>query len=973
MPTTAAPDDKPEETAEKAAYRADEIVRVSIFLEGDSTIDAGYSIEGIGTNKRAIAYREKLEKQQDKMAAKISKEVLSGKELDVVWNLTLITNLISARVRYGDIEKIAKIKGVKEVVIEPVFQLTEEDTQPNMVNARDMTGSNGTNATKYQGAGSKLAIIDTGLDLEHQSFNEDAFLHAVGEYDTEVDLLTAEEVAAVWDQLNFAKQHSNYSAAGSYYNAKIPFIANYVDGNQDVTHLNDKQEEHGSHVAGIATANRYLKIDDQYVDAAETVGVVGQAPDAQIFVMKVFGSNGGASPTDYMAGVEDALILGADSVNLSLGSSNPGTTFDTSYTNIIEKLVKSGMVVCISAGNNTSWDVQKQLYADDINYHTGGSPGSFTYSFGVASVDDSGTATPYIVFDGTLESRYNEMPSDNPKALFTSLAGTYEYVYIDTVGNAAEFDALADQLAGKIVMCNRGTITFAEKANNSAAAGAAGTIIVNNQAGAMTGVSMGSDYQYSIPVIGILQSVGQDLKNQAEAHLSSSTGLSFNYYTGTIKIGSAGDLKPLDYYSMSSFSAWGVPGSLILKPEITTPGGSVMSLNGYHQNASGGGYSGGHDEYELMSGTSMAAPQVTGLVAAIAQYYREENIAERTGLTLRQFALSMLMATSVPLKEEASGHYYSLLNQGSGLANLEAAVTAKSFIRMSENDGTLTAILGMAADGKVKAEVGDDPTRSGEFTYTFTITNFSDETVTYALNTDLFTQKIETKNDVDLLAHQTTAIEGVTTYVINVDVDQHDVNKDGITDGDDVQAILDYLTKKVSGDDLDLEAAELDGKTGISTRDAYALLAFIKATAANAPGADSFTLEPGKTATVQVNIAIPANGELGKRENGGYVEGFTFITSNTDVTYSIPVLGYYGSWTDPSMFDAVTYVEKLYGSEQTSYFLAANASTNGLRIKNSSTESDRFVTGNPYVIEDKFPEDRLAISNNGTIVSAQYT
>ena len=54
---------------------------------------------------------------------------------------------------------------------------------------------------------------------------------------------------------------------------------------------------------------------------------------------------------------------------------------------------------------------------------------------------------------------------------------------------------------------------------------------------------------------------------------------------------------------MSSFSSWGVPGSLTLKPEITAPGGQIYSVWGTNA-VSGGGY----NKYETMSGTSMAAP-----------------------------------------------------------------------------------------------------------------------------------------------------------------------------------------------------------------------------------------------------------------------------------------------------------------------------------------------------------------------------
>ncbi len=957
------------DSAEAPAHKDTDIVRVSIILDGKSTLDAGYSIEGIGTNKKAISYRAALEKKQNKLAKTISSQVLGGKELDVKWNLTLAANLISAEVAYGDIEKIAGLPGVKEVVIENRYVPYEDDSseadRPTMVNARDMTGTNGVNATKYKGAGSRLAIIDTGLDIEHQSFDEEAFLHAIEEDGTLDQLMTAEDVAAVWEQLNFSRKSPSSRPEGSYYSAKIPFIGNYVDNNQNVTHLNDTQEEHGSHVAGISTANRYVKAaDGSFVDAGETYGVVGQAPDAQIFVMKVFGSGGGAYDSDYMVAIEDAIVMGASSVNLSLGSSAPGTSINTNgaYQTIFNNLANSGIVAAISAGNNTSWDSNKQLYADDINYHTGGSPGSFTNSFTVASIDDTGVYAPYLLFDGSIEVRYAELSGGTQKAPTTSVAGTYDYVYIDAVGNPEEYEAVADLVAGNIALVNRGSITFGEKATGAVGVGAVATIIVNNQAGTLSSSTVGDDYPYTNPVAGILQSDGAAIKAQSEEHDAGS----FKYYTGTIKIGSAGDLTPMAYYSMSSFSSWGTPGSLVMKPEITTPGGSVLSLNGYHR-AQTGGYAGGHDQYELMSGTSMAAPQVTGLVAAIAQYYREENIAERTGLSLRNFAQSMFMATAVPVIEQQSDHYYSLLNQGAGLANLEAAVTAKSFIQMSTDDGTITALMGSAADGKVKAEVGDDPARTGKFNYTFTITNFSEEAVKYNLRTDLFTQDLEA--DDTLLSHQTTPIEGTTTYDISLPFESHDVNKDGKTDRDDVQALLDYLSRK-SKVEIDTNAAEVDGNKGLSSRDALVLLQIIKAQE-SAVGADSFTLQPGMTATITVKIAIPANGKLASRENGGYVEGFTFIESDDDVTYSIPVLGYYGSWTDPSMFDAVTYVEKLYGSEQSSYFGATN--TNGIRFKKDASSTDQFVTGNPYAVEKNFPADKLAIRSEGVIFSAVYT
>ena len=91
-----------------------------------------------------------------------------------------------------------------------------------------------------------------------------------------------------------------------------------------MTHENDYQGEHGSHVAGIASANAYIPAGRRtYSKALDAVKVQGVAPDAQLMVMKVFGKGGGAFDSDYMVAIEDAILLGADAVNLSLGSSNP--------------------------------------------------------------------------------------------------------------------------------------------------------------------------------------------------------------------------------------------------------------------------------------------------------------------------------------------------------------------------------------------------------------------------------------------------------------------------------------------------------------------------------------------------------------------------------------------------------------------------------------------------------------------------
>ena len=100
-------------------------VRVSIVLDGNSTVDAGYSAQSVATDGSAQSYRAQVLKNQKAMEKKISTEALGGKDLDVVWNLTLGANIISANVPYAKIAMIKSVKGVKDVVIETRYEASD--------------------------------------------------------------------------------------------------------------------------------------------------------------------------------------------------------------------------------------------------------------------------------------------------------------------------------------------------------------------------------------------------------------------------------------------------------------------------------------------------------------------------------------------------------------------------------------------------------------------------------------------------------------------------------------------------------------------------------------------------------------------------------------------------------------------------------------------------------------------------------
>ena len=290
-----------------AATDPDERVRVTIHLEKAPTIGAGFEMSGITTDSRAMLYREELCAEQDRLEKTIERRILGGKQLDVVWNLTLAANLISANVRRGDIARIAELDGVRSVAVEncyaPDVVSVGGEYTTDMAVSGQMTGAGEAWLEGYTGAGSRVAVIDTGLDTDHQSFSAEALTYALEQTGKTVQLMDAKDIAPVLEQLNayqaMTEKGQTLTAEELYVNPKAPFGFNYVDTDLDITHDNDDQGEHGSHVAGIASANRFIQRGGEFVDALEAVYVAGTAPDAQLLAMKVFGKKGSKDISHY--------------------------------------------------------------------------------------------------------------------------------------------------------------------------------------------------------------------------------------------------------------------------------------------------------------------------------------------------------------------------------------------------------------------------------------------------------------------------------------------------------------------------------------------------------------------------------------------------------------------------------------------------------------------------------------------------
>ncbi|MEL6110274.1 MAG: S8 family peptidase [Planctomycetota bacterium] len=287
-------------------------------------------------------------------------------------------------------------------------------------------------AAGFTGEGITVAVIDTGVDLDHPDLAANIFVNAG-------------EIAG-----------NGIDDDGNGY---VDDVHGYDFANRDAD-PNDVHG-HGTHVAGTIAAD-----DNGF-------GATGVAPDATILPIKVLGDNGSGSSLDVAAGIRYAADMGANVINLSLGggyssaiesaisyaqsvgsfivaasgneyASVPGfpAQFSGSYNNVLSvgAYDSSGRIASFSNGVGSSNAVQVDA------------PGVGVFSTYVggryASMSGTSMATPHVA--GLAALTLSADPSISAatlrELLVSGVVGTSSGS--DAIGNASTLSAVARAAAG---------------------------------------------------------------------------------------------------------------------------------------------------------------------------------------------------------------------------------------------------------------------------------------------------------------------------------------------------------------------------------------------------------------------------------------------------------------------------------------------------------------------------------------------
>ncbi len=678
-----------------------------------------------------------------------------------------------------------------QAIIGEEYHVAETSLVENDVSIYESTGIFDGSLSGYDGTGMVVAVLDTGIDYNHSAFSVNNFTSGkLG--------LTYDEVAALIGDTVANELLPGLTADDVYINQKIPFGFDYADEDSDPYSTHN---DHGTHVSGVI--------------AGHDNTITGVAPNAQIVSMKIFSDTFDTAKTSWiLSALEDCVILGVDVINMSLGTSCGFSrqSDEEAMNGVYDKIRDAGIALIAAASNSYS-----SAYGSEANGNLGltsnpdtgtvGSPSTYDSAMSVASI--SGTKTPYLLYDKTiiyfLESTNAASEENN---FFQTLLGdetskVMEYVLIPGAGRTADYAGM--DVTGKIVLVRRGSNTFEEKAIIAQQQGAAGLIIYNNVSG---DIKM-NVADATIPVCSISQTDGEMLASKGSGKLTIST----SQVSGPF---------------ISDFSSWGPSPSLGIKPEITAHGGNILSA------ITGG-------DYDRMSGTSMACPNLAGLVILLKQYVTENfpDIANNS-VKVTSMVYQLLMSTA-DIALGKNGLPYAVRKQGAGLANLMNAIKTTGYITTLDKDGNVM--------DKTKLELGDDKDKTGVYEMTFIVNNFGDKDLTYDIGSYVMTEGV---SDTKTNSGKTTVTE--ESYLLG----GAKLDVTSVTGGTQKGT---KITVKAG------EAATVSVTLTLSDADKKYL-------------DDSF-------------------------ENGMYVEGFITLKAakGTEIDLNVPFLAFYGDWTQAPLFD----------------------------------------------------------------------
>lgn len=440
------------------------------------------------------------------------------------------------------------------------------------------------------GAGVKIGILDSGVQIDHPGFAPGALTAPAGYPRVSAD-----------DNLPFT-------------NGKVIVARSYPQlwRRRDADGTARDRVGHGTAVAMSAAGTRH-----QPPLSGVSNAIAGMAPAAYIGVYKIFGSpgvNDGATDAAILQAIEDSISDGMDIINLSFGSILAGRPEGDVIVRALARAESAGVIAVVAAGNDGP---------------------------GAATLASPATAPTALSVGAQENDRIFATSLDLPDASrLVTVAGSTTPTSGSLSGLAVSLSPLdstqlacspfpANSLTDRIAVILRGTCTFETKVNNVARAGASGAIVITSEAQPQAiAMALGTA---TLPAVMLSFADGAKLLSQ----LRNSSGVEVTFQFSPQAV-------PSDSERITSFSSKGPFPGIGLKPDLLAVGADVLTA-AQSVDPLGDVYSA--NGYLLVDGTSFSSPIVAGAMAVLK--------GARPGLSPAQYR-SLLVHSARPLNGVSS-------------------------------------------------------------------------------------------------------------------------------------------------------------------------------------------------------------------------------------------------------------------------------------------------------------------------------
>lgn len=427
-----------------------------------------------------------------------------------------------------------------------------------------------------------IGLLDTGVWPESKSFDDTGLGPVPNRWKGECE-----------EGTNFSSSNCNRKLIGARFFCKgYEALLGPIDESVESKSPRD-DDGHGTHTSTTAAGSA--------VTRASLFGYAsgvarGMASHARIAAYKVCWQ-GGCFSTDILAAMEKAIEDGVDIMSMSIGGSISDYSRDTVAIGAFSAMAK-GIFVSCSAGNS----------GPDSGTLSNIAPWITTVGAGTLDRD----FPAYVIlgngknFTGT--SLYSGKPLPN-KLLPLVYAGSASNV---TGGSLCMSDSLEPKsVDGKIVVCDRGGNSRVQKGIVVKKAGGVGMILTNTEA---YGEELVAD-AHLVPAASLGQKAGDEIKKYISSDHAARATIGFS--------GTQLGVQPSPV--VAAFSSRG-PNPItqeILKPDVIAPGVNILAGWTGKIGPTGLDDDTRHISFNIISGTSMSCPHVSGLAALVKAAHPE--------------------------------------------------------------------------------------------------------------------------------------------------------------------------------------------------------------------------------------------------------------------------------------------------------------------------------------------------------------